>query len=105
MYTIAVCLSCAHCLPSGLPDEEARGAGSTATVGMIRKDHIIVANVGDSRAVLCRKGKVWQGVACVCVICTAMGVLKTQSSTLLDVGVSGVCEHVYPVLYSDPNNQ
>lgn len=39
-----------------LEDEDDRIAGSTATVAMVRGDKIIVANVGDSRAVLCRQG-------------------------------------------------
>lgn len=42
---------------NGHPNEEERSAGSTATVGLVRSDKIIVANVGDSRAVLCRKGR------------------------------------------------
>jgi serine/threonine protein phosphatase PrpC len=41
----------------GLEDEEERMAGSTATVALVRRDKIIVANVGDSRAVLCRNGR------------------------------------------------
>ncbi len=40
-----------------LEDEDERIAGSTATVALIRQDKIIVANVGDSRAVLCRLGR------------------------------------------------
>ena len=33
-----------------------RQAGSTATMLLARKDRLVVANVGDSRAVLCRDG-------------------------------------------------
>lgn len=44
-------------MSTGLEDEEERMAGSTATVALVRKDKIIVANVGDSRAVLCRNGR------------------------------------------------
>ena len=64
MMCVFVCVLPRVCVPlsdmraPGLADESARGSGSTATVGMIRRDHLIVANVGDSRAVLCRKGKV-----------------------------------------------
>ena len=40
--------------------EYARGeeanSGSTATAALVRRDALIVANVGDSRAVLCRAG-------------------------------------------------
>ena len=42
---------------TGLDDEDERLAGSTATVALVRRDKIIVANVGDSRAVLCRNGR------------------------------------------------
>lgn len=42
---------------AGLEDEECRMAGTTATVALVRRDKIIVANVGDSRAVLCRNGQ------------------------------------------------
>eukprot|EP00803_Ostreobium_quekettii_P009136 evm.model.scf_558EXC.8 EVM.evm.TU.scf_558EXC.8 scf_558EXC:59871-62527(+) len=31
-------------------------SGSTATIALVKRDRIIVANVGDSRAVLCRNG-------------------------------------------------
>lgn len=41
----------------GLEDEDDRIAGSTATVALVRSDKIIVANVGDSRAVLSRQGQ------------------------------------------------
>jgi len=37
------------------PEDEA-GSGCTATTALVRSDRIIVANVGDSRAVLCRSG-------------------------------------------------
>ncbi len=40
-----------------LPDKEDRIAGSTATVALVRRDKIVVANVGDSRAVLSRRGQ------------------------------------------------
>jgi len=36
---------------------EERQAGSTATVVLARTDKVVVANVGDSRAVLCRNGQ------------------------------------------------
>eukprot|EP00468_Gymnochlora_sp_CCMP2014_P009325 CAMPEP_0167749854 /NCGR_PEP_ID=MMETSP0110_2-20121227/5651_1 /TAXON_ID=629695 /ORGANISM="Gymnochlora sp., Strain CCMP2014" /LENGTH=337 /DNA_ID=CAMNT_0007635079 /DNA_START=362 /DNA_END=1375 /DNA_ORIENTATION=+ len=39
---------------STIVDEEQSRSGSTATVALVRKDRIIVANVGDSRAVLGR---------------------------------------------------
>jgi len=39
-----------------LPDPPERDAGSTATVVLARKGRIVAANVGDSRAVLCRGG-------------------------------------------------
>lgn len=32
-------------------------SGSTATVALVRRNKIIVANVGDSRLVLCRNGR------------------------------------------------
>ncbi|EFN54425.1 hypothetical protein CHLNCDRAFT_36133 [Chlorella variabilis] len=38
------------------PDEEAT-SGCTATTLLVRKDLVVVANVGDSRAVLCRGGR------------------------------------------------
>ena len=40
-----------------LPDKEDRISGSTATVALVRRDKIVVANVGDSRAVLSRRGQ------------------------------------------------
>ncbi len=36
-------------------DEEERLSGATATVVLARRDKIVVANVGDSRAVLSRR--------------------------------------------------
>lgn len=39
------------------PDEDERMSGSTATMLLARRDRVVVANVGDSRAVLCRGGK------------------------------------------------
>ena len=39
-----------------LPDPPERDAGSTATVVLARRGKIVAANVGDSRAVLCRGG-------------------------------------------------
>ena len=32
-------------------------SGSTATVALVRQNKIIIANVGDSRGVLCRSGR------------------------------------------------
>jgi len=37
--------------------ETAMRSGSTATVALVKKSKIVVANVGDSRLVLCRKGQ------------------------------------------------
>ena len=37
--------------------EDVTAAGCTANVAIITKSHLICANAGDSRAVLCRKGK------------------------------------------------
>ena len=39
-----------------LPDPPERDAGSTATVVLARRGKVVAANVGDSRAVLCRAG-------------------------------------------------
>ncbi|KAL3130276.1 hypothetical protein ABBQ38_008108 [Trebouxia sp. C0009 RCD-2024] len=38
-------------------NEEEQACGTTATVMLVRKDKVVVANVGDSRAVLSRHGK------------------------------------------------
>jgi len=40
-----------------LPDPPERDAGSTATVVLARRGKVVAANVGDSRAVLCRAGQ------------------------------------------------
>ena len=46
-------------LPSGLPCEEEREAGTTATVALLRNSvQLAVAHVGDSRALIYRKGEV-----------------------------------------------
>ena len=37
--------------------EEERTSGCTATCCLVRRDMVVVANVGDSRAVLCRGGR------------------------------------------------
>lgn len=45
---------------SGMADNggiKAARSGSTATVALIKKDRLVVANVGDSRLVLCRNGR------------------------------------------------
>lgn len=36
---------------------EEQTSGSTATIVLARNDKVVVANVGDSRAVLCRSGQ------------------------------------------------
>jgi len=38
-------------------EQRAQRSGSTATVALVRRNKIIVANVGDSRLVLCRNGR------------------------------------------------
>lgn len=51
-------LLCTHvlCFADHATEEEAN-SGCTATIALIRSDALIVANVGDSRAVLCRNGQ------------------------------------------------
>ncbi len=43
------------CTAAGHEDEEERTSGATATVVLARTDKLVVANVGDSRAVLSRR--------------------------------------------------
>lgn len=38
-------------------DEEEGACGTTATVALVRQDKAVIANVGDSRAVLSRNGQ------------------------------------------------
>ena len=38
-------------------NEEEQACGTTATVMLVRKDKVVVANIGDSRAVLSRHGQ------------------------------------------------
>ena len=45
------------CADDSGEDEEEQACGTTATVVLVRKDKIVVANVGDSRAVLSRHGR------------------------------------------------
>ena len=40
---------------AGSAPEEEKNAGATATIALARRDKIVVANVGDSRAVLSRE--------------------------------------------------
>ena len=55
--SLVVHCSAAHPAEDSGADEEAAAAGATATVVLVRSDRVVVANVGDSRAVLCREGK------------------------------------------------
>ena len=45
------------CAAEGGNNKSGQDSGSTACVAFIFKDRIVVANIGDSRAVLCRAGK------------------------------------------------
>ena len=41
--------------PAGSAPEDEKNAGATATIALVRRDKLVIANVGDSRAVLSRK--------------------------------------------------
>ncbi len=53
---ILLCQTFVHIGADNTEGEE-RESGSTATVVLARKDKLVIANVGDSRAVLSRSGK------------------------------------------------
>ena len=54
-FLVVVQCLCIFCPDIG--DVRAARSGSTATIALVKRDQIIVANVGDSRAVLCRNGQ------------------------------------------------
>ena len=42
-------------MPAGSAPDDEKNAGATATIALVRRDKLVIANVGDSRAVLSRK--------------------------------------------------
>ena len=59
---------------AGDVDGEESNSGATATVALVRRDKIVVANVGDSRAVVSRRRALAEG-------CRCWGRLHMQGST------------------------
>jgi hypothetical protein len=58
-----------------------KNAGSTATIAILVDDYLLVANVGDSRAVMCRAGK-GEGksllVLCLCIFIIIMVIIYSE---------------------------